>query len=323
MDWFKKNRETSQALLVAIVISAVGGYFWWHEGQRVSSLNTDLESQAMTLSRYRGQSVFPSEANTKVYQEKAQQLESYLQPAIAELKQGQIQGEALNPIDFQTEFRNTRDRLVEMAQKARNPVTLPENFSFGFGRYLTSIPAPEATVFLTQELRIIERLTQLLFESGINELKSVSRLPVEDLLTQSSGAAAATRQPVRGSEGELGELLPAMSLDREGLFYRTLPFVFQFVGTDTSLRKIVDALNERGGEGQENGAQPFWIVRSLEVINERGEPPTVEDLKTKGATSEGPKSVAANLILGEETIRITMRIDYINWQSDENVSVKK
>lgn len=318
MDWFKKNREASQLILIVVVISAIGGYFWWREGQRVSSLKAELESQAMTLSRYRGQSVFPSDENTKVYQEKAEQLENYLQPVIKELKKGEIQGEALNPIDFQTEFRNTRDRLVERAKNVQTPVVLPENFAFGFGRYLTSIPAPEATPLLTQQLRIIERLTQLLLESGISELKGVSRLPVEDLLTQTP-AAAATRQPPRGKTEEVGELLPAVSLEREGLFYRTLPFVFQFVGTDTSLRKIVNALNERSADE----TRPFWVLRSLEVINERGEPPTVEDLKASGPTAEGPKSVEANLILGQETIRITMRIDYINWQFDEKVSTEK
>jgi len=309
MDWIKKNRTLAQLLLVLVVIGIIGGYLGWQQANRVKTIRGELDSQQMTLERLKGQAVFPDETNEKVYEDRAEQLESYLQPVIKDLKENSIKGEALNPINFQTEFRDTRDRLIALAQKVNPPIVLPENFSFGFGKYLTSIPAPEATIYLTQQLRVIERLTELLFSANIIELKHVSRVPVEELL----GPAPVQTRPGdrRNASGEMSELLPAISLDREDLYYRTLPFVFQFVATDTGLRKVVNALSQ---ESEKNESSPFFILRSLEVVNERGAPPTVEDLKASANTAEGVKSVAANLILGQETIQATLRIDFIEWK---------
>ena len=312
MDWIKKNRTLAKLLLTLVIIGGAGGYLSWKQGQRVKVIRGELESQQLALDRLKSQAVFPDETNEKVYEDRAQKLESYLKPAIEDLEKASIKGEPLNPINFQTEFRDTRDRLVALAQKVNPPIVLPENFSFGFSKYLTSIPAPEATLYLTQELRIIERLTELLFGANIIELKSVARVPVEDLLTQTNGPVRSLER--RGASGEILELLPAISLDREDLYYRTLPFVFQFVATDTGLRKVVNALSQ---EFTKKETPSFFILRSLEVVNERGAPPTVEDLKASTATEEGVKSVAANLILGQETIQATLRIDFMEWRQEE------
>ena len=319
MDWIKKNRTLAQLLLIILVIGGVGTYFWFQEARRAKTTREELESQQLNLERLKSQAVFPDETNEKVYEDRAKDLESYLKPVIEELGKGTIQGESLNPINFQTEFRDTRDRLIAMAQKVKPAIILPENFSFGFGKYLTSIPAPEATLYLTQQLRIIEKLTELLFSANVIELKNIARIPVEDLLNQTSA------NPIRPMErrvpaGENSELLSPISLDRNDLHYRTLPFVFQFVATDTGLRKVVNALSE---ESKKKEGSVFFILRSLEVVNERGAPPTVEDLKTSATSVEAIKSVAANLILGEETIRVTMRVDYVEWKKEEEKTGKK
>lgn len=320
MDWIKKNRTLAQLLLILLVIGGVGIFFWLQETQRVKTTREELESQQLTLERLKGQAVFPDETNEKVYESRAKDLETYLNPVIASLEKGAIQGEALNPINFQTEFRDTRDRLIARAQKVKPAIVLPENFSFGFDKYLTSIPAPEATLYLTQQLRIIERLTELLFSANIIELRNIARVPVEDLLKQTAAGPVARPVERRSVAGESSELLPAISLDREDLHYRTFPFVFQFVATDTGLRKIVNALSD---ESKKKEKAAFFVLRSLEVVNERGAPPTVENLKASATSAEGVKSVAANLILGEETIRATMRVDYIEWKKEEKTEKKR
>jgi hypothetical protein len=154
-------------------------------------------------------------------------------------------------------------RLRQSAEK--NTVKLPEGFAFGFSRYVGPSSRPPAYGLSEQEttnvlarlqkqLRAVEKLSQLLIESRVDEIAQIRRSEVEP-----------------GSSSQDALDIP-ISVDPKGS-YETLPFELRFACTTEALRTFLNSLSK---------SDWFFAVRSVHVT---GPTPATEATTTAETTA--------------------------------------
>ena len=135
--------------------------------------------------------------------------------------------------------------LVKLQTEATNyNVTLPENFNFTFTHLL---PMPNLLPYsikpLQVQLRDIQEIAQILFESRIHALESFSRVP------------AYAREPARP-----GVLITKMgvrtNLTTDRAVFTSTPYVFSFTGFTSELTEVLNRFAR---------AERFYVVKRLEV----------------------------------------------------------
>ena len=311
------------AIVAGVVVLAAGAGYWLWSGQaaKVEELQnqiTETEGGIQTLKRAK---IFPEEANVAEIARKNTELAGYLKPAIEAMAARVQSGTNIAGVDFQQQLRRLQEDLYQRAGKTNDPghIKLPENFAFGFSRYLSAIPAREDTVALTLQLRLTDRIVKMLFASEIQQLDSFQRLPLEDLQTKA------------GSTESSVDTLPPINVDRADAPYHTVPFVVRFLGTTDSLRAFLNAVAR-----SEEGA-PLFIVRYVSVRNPLVTAPTIDSLKAgqplgggggvdpvSGAVVAGTAGSTNALreekpfiVFGDTSERISceVRLDYVEWKA--------
>lgn len=135
--------------------------------------------------------------------------------------------------------------LVQLQQEATNyNVALPENFNFTFTHLL---PMPNLLPYsikpLQVQLRDIQEIAQILFESRIHALESFARVP------------AYTREP--GSKSVLiYDMGVRTNLTTDKAVFTSTPYKFSFRGFTTELTEVLNRFAR---------ADRFYVVKKLEV----------------------------------------------------------
>jgi len=163
-----------------------------------------------------------------------------------------IRPSALNPMLVQR-----KNKLMAAAKKYN--VTVPQEFGFGFGRYVTHGTPPandtnQINTLLTQ-WNAVEMLADILFTNRIVSIASIHRAPVGAEIPRDPNAAAMGLQ-ARGGD----EFCGALIRDNPNEIARTLPFELEFTCDTQGLRGILSALES---------SPRFFIVRSVAVLNSR------------------------------------------------------
>ncbi|MCX6911331.1 MAG: Amuc_1100 family pilus-like protein, partial [Verrucomicrobia bacterium] len=163
-----------------------------------------------------------------------------------------IKASAFNPMLVQQ-----KNKLMAAAKKYG--VTVPSEFGFGFGRYVTHGTPPandtnQINTLLTQ-WSAVEMLADILFTNRIVSIAVIRRAPVGAEIPRDPNAAAMGLQ-VRGGD----EFCGALVRDNPNEIARTLPFELEFICDTQGLRGILSALES---------SPRFFIVRSVAVLNSR------------------------------------------------------
>ena len=140
-------------------------------------------------------------------------------------------------------------------------VAVPQDFGFGFGRYVThgATPAkdPAQIHTLLTQWSAIEMLSDILFTNRIVSISAIRRAPVGAEIPHDVNAAA---MPGPGTGEKTDEFLAATIRDNPAEISRALPFELEFIGDTQALRGILAALEL---------SPRFFVVRSLSVLNTR------------------------------------------------------
>ncbi|MBI5685121.1 MAG: hypothetical protein HZC54_08560 [Verrucomicrobia bacterium] len=242
----------------------------------------------------------------------------------------------IRPSAFNPMLVQQKNKLMAAAKKYN--VTVPQEFGFGFGRYVTQGTPPandtnQINTLLTQ-WSTIEMLSDILFTNRIVSITAIRRAPVGAEIPKDPMAAAMMSSAVRAGGDEF---FGAAIRDNPGDIARTLPFELEFTCDTQGLRGILSALES---------SPRFFIVRSVAVLNTRAaemlaggrseamgktqpaadapaeQPPAPEATMIPGApggraaapSAEAGKLAEAVTVFGLEKIQVKMRVDLVEFR---------
>jgi hypothetical protein len=288
----------------------LGGLGLWQMNSLVETekaeLSTALQQQQQMLRRR----FTPNLENIELLEKKNKLLfdtqQSFQQQLTAGVDQLKVIRE-INAINFKLQLAEKVRSLTEEAKK-RN-IILPNNFYYGYSLYNSEINPPDrATVLLQKQLLAIEALSQALYESGVEAIHSIRRAPDPAEPIPTTGA--------RGGSSTHPDYLPiSVSLSTSG-HYLNIPLEIEFSCRTDGLRKFLNSIHQ---------AKFVFIPRYLEIKGSRTTIPRLSDFQNQNSSEEIDRSVPI-LAMGDESIRVTTRIDLVEWTSspnDEHLSVKK
>ena len=288
--WLKQNAVILGFLAAFIVV--LGGLIWLQQqaaGKR-QEIDSALEEQSSELSHLHAMKPSPSRENSEIIRQDREQIDRLYSNLLAAVSQNQIQTqEVVRPVGFLQLMALKFAHLRQSAETAG--VKLPEGFAFGFSRYAGIPPTLPARNLsdeetkqvlgqLTKQLLAIEKLSELLIESRVDEIAQIQRAEVEP-----------------GSSGADAFSVP-ISTDPKGL-YETLPFEFRFTCTTTALRTLLNKLSQ---------SEWFFAVRHVQVT---GEAPTTSAGDQGGSGGASPAGTTAGP--RRSPLHVTARVDLVEF----------
>jgi hypothetical protein len=290
--WLKQN-----AVLLgcaAALLLVLGALIWLQQqaaGKR-QEIDSTLEEQTSELDHLQKLKPSPSPQNIQIIKQDRGQIDALYSNLLTAVSQNQMQTqEVIRPVGFLQLMASKFARLRQSADAAG--VKLPDGFAFGFSRYAGSPPTLPARNLsdeeakpvlgqLTKQLLAIEKLSELLIESRVDEISQIQRAEVEP-----------------GAPGPDALNVP-ISNDSEGL-YQTLPFGFRFTATPTALRTFLNKLSQ---------SEWFFAVRYVQVTGE---------LPSGGATDQpgagGPAAAGSAGGPRRGLLHVDARIDLVEFRS--------
>ncbi len=291
------------AIGLFVVAALVGGGLWfWTSGKLNDGLEQkrQLEMQLKTIS---GKGIFPSQKNLETIKASTEEITELIDPVENSIKKTSklfdpVRGNAKPDGSFQGLPANEWKRLLGekrdeiLALAAANNVTLPEVFYMGFERYRALSPAEEATYHLGIQLMAIHELMKMTLLSGAVEFNEVNRVFAED------------QANAIGGDG-LAAVLASGPKD----WYTIYPFELKFNGVAVSVTELVNQISS---------SPYFFVIRSVDVENEKTSVPRKTEVKGQ-ATGEGAlKNIIP--IVGQENIKVSIRVDLILWNIPEEAT---
>ena len=236
----------------------------------------------------------------------------------------------IKPSVFNTKLVQYKNKLLAAAKKYN--VAVPQDFGFGFGRYVThgATPAndPAQIHTLLTQWNAIEMLSDILFTNHIASISVIRRAPVGAEIPHDVNAAA---MPGPGTGERTDEFLAITNRDNPGEISRALPFELEFVSDTQALRGILAALEL---------SPRFFVVRSLSVLNTRSgemsQGGRSEVMGKAAAAAATPADAAAGAppvagapavrageaaklaqpvpVFGQEKIQVKLRVDLVEFR---------
>lgn len=220
---------------------------------------------------------------------------------------------------FPAEIERVTRRLRNEAAEAE--VKVAETVAFGFERYARgNLPMQEHVPRLVVQLRTIEALCQILFQSKVSELVSVQREVFDVERTQVPAADAPGRRGVRQPSEVVAA--PTVAVEPEGVkgLYTRERYTLTFMATDPALRAVLNRMAS---------APMLMVVRNLELRNEMavGGAPAQrlsERLRPRGEAqrptgererdARRPQAAEERVVAGLERIRVVMELDVYRFE---------
>jgi len=297
--WLKQNAVMLSLLTVFVLV--LGGLIWLQQqaAAKRSEIDSALEDQQSELGHLQATKPSPSRENIAILKQDREQLDRLYSNLLAAVSQNQIQTqEVLRPVGFLQLMALTFAHLRQSADTAG--VKLPEGFAFGFSRYAGTPPTLPARNLsdadtkhvlgqLTKQLRAVEKLSDLLIESHVDEIDQIQRAEAEP-----------------GSPG-MDALNVPTSAQSKGL-YETLPFEFRFACTTPALRTFLNKLSQ---------SEWFFAVRYVQVA---GEPPSTT--ASESPTPGGAPSSGATAGQARPPLHVIARIDLVEFPSKPTAKPK-
>ncbi|MEM6601889.1 MAG: hypothetical protein AAF649_10925 [Verrucomicrobiota bacterium] len=290
-------------LLVAIVLfvlaALTGGGLWFWTGGQLSQSLEEKRQLDMRIRSVSGKGVYPNQSNLDQIMAATDEIRALTDPVETSIQQtaqpfdsvrgtlndeGQYSGLPAN--EWKRLLEEKRESILNLAQQKN--VSLPEVFYLGFDRYRALTPTEDATYHLGVQLLAINELMEIALDSGVVEFQQVKRVFAEDNNTNQSG------------DGLAAVLAPGPEA-----WYTIYPFEIKFTGVANSVSRLTNALTQSGF---------YFVLRSVDVENEKTSVPRRTEVKSQATGDGAQKNIIP--IVGEENIKVTMRIDLILWNAD-------
>jgi|GEM_PF-1986269 len=301
-----------------VVFGLVGWRVWGQYGAYEETQNA-LKDKLTQLEQLQNSEPTPTEANLEIATTNLTRLVTVQKELEQVLPRLSVETPTDN-IQFTTKLRKTVEALEDRAVAAK--VLIPRGFKFGLGRYATSVPKPDPQVLgrLAKQLVVIEKLTGLMIESGVEEIHAIRRVEVEPPLAPGAGGApmpvptAATFD----ATGPVDETIPEVTPSRRREYFSAMPFELRFVCDAKPFQILLNKIAT---------TDAFFVVHLVtleqEAVQKRtdGLPGAISPLlpMTEGAMpllpgggtgAVGSPAVAAEPVRAPR-LRVDLRLDYI------------
>jgi hypothetical protein len=200
-----------------------------------------------------------------------------------------------------------------------------DEFYFGMDAYRGSLPASENVPLLNYQLEAIDRLLELMLESGVDTLHKIDREPLWPEMNPGQPDPEASAAVIRyalsvrfvADHSAFQKFTNALANDDQFFF---LLRVLRIDNTSPTGTKITDGVAQLGGlpdfrdkEGSPPSDEVLATVADLEV----GE--AVEQMATLGFS---PVSEDAKVLFGDEKLRVFAIIDVARFPTEEERKVE-
>ena len=312
-------------LLVGLIFLCGAAFFLWRGWQAYRAITGELESQHVQLVRLQARSPYPSEGNVKTVAQNATRMEGFLSELITSLRTNQVQPVRIEPADFPAILEKDIRYLSHKAAEAE--VILPEDFTFGFERYVRGqIPAATDVARLTVQLQQVRRICSVLFAAGISELNDLRRQEFELKKERTEPQPARRRRrrvPAAAAAGESRRMPKAP--DEIADLVDLESYRFTFSCSEPAFWKLLQGLANA----------PFCaVVTSIEVENQKfgalAEPSRREGIgdavgqifslpAAVGSKSgaERPLTREERIVAGREEIQVTLQLNVYRFRESE------
>lgn len=227
-------------LFLGAVALLVLGFLKFYEAQSV------LEQSKGTLESLYDKNPFPSHKNFELERANIESVRTELTALQAALGEGQVEPSGQNPAQFVNLFFETQRGLLSKATVAT--ITVPKNFDFGFGRHMAgNLPAPQDVPRLTQQLKVVETLCNILYDAKISKLSGIARQEFE--VDATANAAPAPKpapgrgKPVVAAPMDLKNIVDASAgVVPQGQLFGKWHFAIQFSGRESAVMNTLNGL---------------------------------------------------------------------------------
>jgi hypothetical protein len=291
MNWFRENPFLAGLAAFAVVASGALAFLASQAMGQYTEIYDQYTAAIGKLHQLQNRSPFPNAENL----EKSKAIQTAYAEQLAALQQQMVKLEPplnkeIRPQQFQDDLRAA---VTEVTEKATaGGVELPQDFFFGFNQYVNSPPEDRAAPFLARQLAVIKSVVLNLIEVRVQSIDSVTRRPLPE------------------------EKPAAPNAPKAGIVERFL-FDVSFTGEQSKFRVIFNQLlrNDR-----------FLVVRAINVANTAQEGPPVNQPATAASSDPGipgladpgkPEGKELNVVLGRELVRVSLRLEMIDFTVPE------
>lgn len=282
-----------------------------------------LETSENRLHAFYKSNPFPSDENVEQLRINTRVATKAFNALNSDLRVDQVDPpKALDRSGFMNQFAATKTRLVDEASLV--DAKLPDDFWFGFDRYREKLPkdAKDAPR-LAMQLRMIDALCRMLYQSRIKELRTVRR---EEFEADPTGGGDRSRfgPASRGGGADPEDRsLEDVGLIGPGELFGRMHFVLEFTASEGSL---LDILNQMAA------CRMFTVVTRLAMVNQKAAlEPVVRVSSASSTRSAGADNVVERrrrrrdedtkskdlrsvphddrVLLGDELIDVKMEVD--------------
>lgn len=222
------------ALLIAALVVLVR-----FQGQYATTTQ-ELEKARLSLQQLNARNPYPSEENVKKTRENLAALTAQAQDMQDLLQKNQITGAKVEPAEFAPLLEKTSRRLQQKAQESE--VILPPGFAFGFPRYAEgALPSANAAFRLVGQLKAVETLCEVVFQSRIAQLDSLERDTFEEGgLTEDAAGTDGRRGRRAASEAAPSvNIVPRVETNE---LYSVERIALSFQGRETAVWDAINAI---------------------------------------------------------------------------------
>lgn len=336
LSWLKDNVGLTIGAIISLGVLVYVYYFQvWVNYVREEEVATMLQSENDKLKGLMGRKPFPHPENVAIVSNNVAVL-SGTDPNLSvaqwltNLASVNPPPQKVQPSEFNPMLVQRKNKLVAAAKKYA--VTVPQEFGFGFGRYVKegNTPAANDIGTLLTQWSAIEMLSDILFTNRIISVTAIRRAPVGAEVPKDPNAALLQPSTRSGDES-----FAAVVRDDPNEVARILPFELEFACDTRSLRGIISALES---------SPRFFLVRAVTVLNLRAtemlaggrseamgkalsagdggtEPPATPDAAVAGAPGGRPAVKPGQTALAEpvtvfglEKIQVKMRVDLVEFR---------
>jgi hypothetical protein len=306
MDWIKQNKFLAGFLLIILVAGGGLGFLAFSAKGRYDEVRETYTTKSTELNRLQTSQPYPEQDNVKKMQEVEKAHKAEIDALHKELIKAQVPLKPLTPEKFQDNLREAVRRVAAKAT-SRNvnlgDTNKPESGSFymGFANYQGVPPKVEAAAPLGRMLAAMEIAVNTLIDSGITNLKEIKRDPLPE-----EGVATSTTSGASSKPG----LVERHSFE---VHFETQEPQFQ-----TFLNQLISSKDQ------------FFIPSSIVIANSADKGPSKSETANIGsepsvpaaapptprtATPPAPAPAKAQqkLIVGDEKLDVTARIEVVNF----------
>lgn len=304
MNWIKENKFLSGFLAITLVVAGVLGFLMVSAMGRASTVQTNYDTAAAELTRLQNSAPFPDADNLAKMQALKKQHKAAIEELQTKLAATQI---ALQPGTTPVQFQDKLKEVVTQVKAAAtaNGVKLPDKFYMSFDRFETETPKPEAAAPLLRLLESMKLVVEMLIANNVTEISELKH----EALPEEAGAA---RNPAQGGKPEKPDKAP--SKDDSSKLVTRHPFEVAFVAHEGKFHKFINSvITEK---------KQFFIPKSVVVKNEKEAPPT-RATPPKDKPADGPAGEDIVMIVGEEKLQVTVKIDVVDFAGAPPVKGEK